>query len=93
MFAIGGILQAERDFLSEAAASIERPVLLMNQSDDELFSREAAFRLYDTVRGPKRIIFHPGLHAAVPREAMELVRDFLRLQLAPVASDAPRGAH
>ena len=95
VLAIGGILQHERNFLNEAAESITRPVLMINQSEDEIFSRASTFRLYDALRGPKRVIFHPGLHSAVPREAMELARTFLRLELADAAvpTDAPRGAH
>jgi len=95
VFAIGGILQDERNFLNEAAESITRPVFMINQSEDEIFSRAATFRLYDALRGPKRVIFHPGLHSAVPREALELVRQFLHAELVGVgeAVEAPRGAH
>jgi predicted esterase len=94
VFAIGGILAEERNFLNEAAESIDRPVLMINQSEDELFSRASTFRLYDALRGPKSVAFHPGLHSAVPREAMELTRGFLRAELTEAAPvDAPRGAH
>ena len=82
------------DLLTRAAEQIERPVLLINQSEDLLFSREAAFRLYDALSGPKRIFFHPGGHSAVPREAMERVREFLHGHLASEGGDsgAPRGS-
>ncbi len=94
VLAIGGILQEERNFFNEAAESITRPVLMINQSEDELFSRASTFRLYDALRGPKRLVFHPGLHSAVPREAMELTRTFLHAELTEAAPvDAPRGAH
>ncbi len=94
VLAIGGILQDERNFLHEAAETIDRPVLMINQSEDEIFSRASTFRLYDALRGPKRLMFHPGGHTAVPREAMELCRSFLRAELTEsVATDAPRGAH
>lgn len=95
VLAIGGILQHERGFLNEAAESITRPVLMINQSDDELFSRDSTLRLYDSLRGPKRVIFQPGLHSAVPREAMEFARTFLHAELTGADSpvDAPCGAH
>ncbi len=94
VFAIGGILADTPNLLSQAAEQIERPVLLINQTEDEIFSREAAFRLYDALRGPKRIFFYPGPHAGVPREAMERVREFLRAHLADTGweSGAPPGA-
>jgi dienelactone hydrolase len=95
VFAIGGLLSEEQNFLNDAAESIERPVMMINQSEDEIFSRASTFRLYDALRGPKQLLFNPGSHSAVPREAMEHVRSFLRTELteAPVAADAPRGAH
>jgi dienelactone hydrolase len=94
VLAIGGILQDERNFLNEAAESITRPVLMINQSEDEIFSRTSTFRLYDALAGSKRVIFHPGLHSAVPREAMELTRSFLHAELTEAAPvEAPRGAH
>jgi dienelactone hydrolase len=91
VFAIGGI-QAERpNLLSRAAAKIDRPVLLVNQSEDEMFSREAVFRLFDPLVGPKSVTFYPGPHGAVPREAMEQMRGFLRAHLCGSGgeSDAP----
>lgn len=93
VLAIGGIFQDERNFLRNAAERIARPVLMINQSEDEIFSREAAFRLYDALPGPKRIFFYPGGHTGVPREAMERVREFLHAQLTEeaAATDAPRG--
>jgi dienelactone hydrolase len=91
VFAIGGI-QAERpNLLSRAAAQIDRPVLLVNQSEDEMFSREAVFRLFDPIAGPKSVTFYPGAHGEVPREAMEQMRAFLHAQLSGRGeeSDAP----
>jgi dienelactone hydrolase len=94
VLAIGGILQDERHFLNEAAESITCPVLMINQSEDEIFSRPSTFRLYDALRGPKRVIFHPGAHSAVPREAMEFARTFLHTELVESTPiEAPRGAH
>src|SRR3990170_7920663 len=93
VFAIGGIIQDGPNLLREAAERIDRPVLMINQSEDEIFSREAAFRLYDALSGPKRVFFYPGGHTGVPREAMERVREFLHAHLADeaVETDAPKG--
>ncbi len=93
-FAVGGILGDQPNLLSDAAAQITRPTLQINQSEDELFSREAAFRLFDALAGPKRIIFHPGLHSGIPREGMERVREFLHAHLAGEGDEAgaPPGA-
>ncbi len=93
VFAIGGIMQEGSNLLSQAASQISRPALLINQSEDEIFSRESAFRLYDALAGPKRILFYPGGHTGVPREAMDRVREFLRAHLAGegIDADAPVG--
>jgi len=94
VLAIGGILHEERSFLNEAAEKIDRPVMMINQSEDEIFSRASTFRLYDALRGPKQLVFNPGGHVGVPREAMELTRTFLRSHLTEAAPvEAPRGAH
>jgi dienelactone hydrolase len=95
VFAIGGVIGERPDFLTGAASQIELPVLMINQSEDEIFSREAVFRLYDALRGPKRVFFYPGGHTGVPREAMERVREFLHAHLAADGAEsdnAPRGA-
>ena len=94
VFAIGGIIGEQPNFLTETARQIARPVLLINQSEDEIFSREAALRLYDALPGPKRLFFHPGAHSGVPREAMDRVREFLHAHLAGEddESGAPTGA-
>ncbi len=94
VFAIGGIIGGRPNLLSEAAQRIDKPVLMINQTEDEIFSRESAFALYDCFPGPKRLFFYPGGHTGVPREAMERVREFLHAQLAleEGESGAPRGA-
>ncbi len=93
VFAVGGILGDGANPLADAAATIDRPVLMINQSDDEIFSRESTFRLYDKLAGPKRVFYFPGPHSGVPREAMERVREFLHAHLAGNGeeTDAPRG--
>ena len=94
VFAIGGILGERPNLITEAAAQITRPVLMINQTEDEIFSREAAFHLYDALAGPKRIFFHPGGHTGVPREAMERIREFLHAHLTGEGDErgAPTGA-
>jgi dienelactone hydrolase len=93
VLAIGGILGEGSGPLSQAAAKIDMPVLMINQSEDKIFSRESTFRLYDKLAGPKRVFFYPGGHTGVPREAMERVREFLHAQMASESAetDAPRG--
>lgn len=94
VFAIGGIIGDKDNLLGRAAEQIERPVLMINQTEDEIFSHEAAFRLYDSLPGPKRIFFYPGGHTGVPREAMDRTREFLRAHLASEGAEegAPSGA-
>ena len=81
VLAIGGILAKRPNLLSRAAERIDRPVLLVNQTEDDIFSREAAFALYDALPEPKRIFFYPGGHANIPQEAMERIREFLQAHL------------
>jgi dienelactone hydrolase len=94
VFAIGGILGERPNLLSEAAQSITRPVLMINQTEDEIFSRDSAFALYDALAGPKRVFFYPGGHTGVPREAMARVQEFLHAHLSGERdeSGAPKGA-
>lgn len=94
VFAIGGVLADRPNLLVRAAERIARPVLLINQTEDEIFSREAAFRLYDALPGPKRIFFYPGGHSQVPREAMARAQEFLHAHLVGEGdeSGAPSGA-
>lgn len=95
VFAIGGIAAPmQQRYHVEAAQRIQRPVLMINQTEDEIFSRESAFNLYDALPGPKRLFFYPGAHSAVPREAMERVGAFLQAHLTGELdeSGAPRGA-
>jgi len=85
---------ARNNFLLQSAARIgQRQVLMLNQSEDEAFSREGAFQLYDALTGPKRIFFYPGQHVQMPPESMNQAVLFFREHLAgEAAPDAPRGA-
>lgn len=82
-------------YLLETAARIgQRQVLMLNQSEDEAFSREGTFQLYDALTGPKRIMFFPGTHVQMPRESINQAVLFFREHLAGEATpDAPRGAY
>ena len=94
VFAIGGIRAPEgqadgsptwrgAEALVQAAARLgDRQVLLLNQSEDEFFSRDDAFRLYDALTGPKRIMFFPGDHGGLPEEAFAYAAGFLQRHLA-----------
>ena len=42
----------------------DRPVLMVQADEDEVFSRKAALALYDAFPGRKEITFFPGTHAA-----------------------------
>lgn len=68
--------------LASAARIGARPVLMLNQSEDEFFSREHAFLLYDALTGPKHIIFFPGLHGEQPPEALAYAGRFFARHLA-----------
>ena len=52
---------------AQVAAIGDRPVLVMAQAEDELFSRESSLRFFDTLTGPdKELIFLPGGHRGPP---------------------------
>jgi len=52
----------EMDPVEHAAGISPRPVLMVNGDEDEVFSRAAAFALYDAFGLPKEITFFPGSH-------------------------------
>jgi cephalosporin-C deacetylase-like acetyl esterase len=51
------------DPVDHAGGISPRPVLMVNADEDEVFSRNAAFALYDAFGHPKEITFYPGLHS------------------------------
>jgi dienelactone hydrolase len=82
---------ARNSYLLQVAAGIgQRQVLMLNQSEDELFPREGAFQLYDALTGPKRLMFFPGKHVQMPRESMDQAVLFFREHLA--GDEAPKNA-
>jgi len=53
-----------------------------HQWDDEIFDREGALELFDTIGSQdKRMHVHPGKHGAFPREAADATREFLAARL------------
>jgi pimeloyl-ACP methyl ester carboxylesterase len=98
VFLVGGISGNPRNegfwnagsALERTAAAIgDRQVLLLNQSEDAAFSREMAFRLYDALAGPKRLMFFPGGHSEVPDEAYAQAGAFFQRYLASTNNLAP----
>jgi dienelactone hydrolase len=73
-----GLAGPTRDRLESDARRITCPVLVIQQWDDELFSREHVFALFETLGTlDKRLHAHPGAHAAVPAEEMAFSARFL----------------
>jgi fermentation-respiration switch protein FrsA (DUF1100 family) len=63
----------------------DRPVLMLQADEDELFSREAAFALYEACPGRKEISFFPGSHSMWrhPRQWNRRMLAFFRETLRP----------
>lgn len=64
------------------APNVSCPVLFMVQWDDEIFDRDGALELFDTIGSKdKRMHVHPGKHGAFPQEAADATREFLSARL------------
>jgi dienelactone hydrolase len=64
------------------APNVTCPVMFMVQWDDEIFDREGALELFDTIGScDKRMHVHPGKHGAFPQEAADAGREFLATRL------------
>ena len=64
------------------APRVTCPVLFMIQWDDEIFDRDGALELFDTIGSPdKRLHVHPGKHGDFPQEAADATREFLAARL------------
>ncbi len=73
-----GLTGPTRDRIAAAAAAVRCPVLLVVQSDDELFCRADALALFDALgTADKRLHLHPGPHSALPPEAVDASVGFL----------------
>lgn len=74
----GGPSDAVRDQVVADAHAIECPVLFLMQWDDHIFSRAACLDLFDTLGSTdKRLHVHPGAHASVPAEELDVSESFL----------------
>ncbi len=80
-----------RPLLAAAAAAIDVPVSFLVQLEDELFTRDECFALFDALATTdKRLHANPGLHPEVPMEELEHSVDFLVRRLTGGAPE--RGA-
>ena len=82
-----GVLSGD-DPWTQAAPAMDRPVLFLAQTDDELVPVDAAVRLFRAIGSTdKRLHAHPGAHSAVPVEEMEASEAFFARHLgAPLGS-------
>ncbi len=96
-----GLCGPTRERIEADAPRVACPVLFLQQWDDELFSREVVWALFDRIgTRDKRLHCHPGPHGAVPPEAVDASRAFLADRLCaagpaaePAATEAAsRGA-
>lgn len=70
------------DALAALAASITVPVLFLNQSDDELMTRDAALALWDAFGSEEKTVHvNPGGHVQVPRFERDSSEAFFRRHL------------
>ncbi len=77
-----GLTGPTKSRIAADAARISCPVLFLMQWHDELFPREKAFELFDTLgSSDKRLHSHPGRHGDVPLEEFEASERFLALHL------------
>lgn len=72
------------DEMAAQAAAITIPILFLNQSDDELMTRDAALALWDAFGSTKKTMhINPGGHVQVPRFERQSSEDFFRRHLLP----------
>lgn len=78
MTLLGGLLNQRLDLL-EKLARLELPVLIVHGAQDSIVPPEMARRLYDAVRGPKRLVMVEGAgHSWVVRRAGGALYEALR---------------
>ena len=82
-----GIL-SDDDPWTASAPTMDRPVLFLAQTDDELVPIDGAVQLFRALgSSDKRLHAHPGAHSAVPIEEMEASEAFFAQHLgAPLGS-------
>ena len=67
------------DETAQRAASITIPILFLNQSEDELMTRDAALALWDAFgSSDKTMHINPGRHVQVPRFERDSSEAFFR---------------
>ena len=68
--------------MAAQAASITIPILFLNQSDDELMTRDAALALWDAFGSTEKTMhINPGGHVQVPRFERQSSEAFFRRHL------------
>jgi dienelactone hydrolase len=89
VFGLMGLVGPTRERMAADAASVNCPVLFLQQWDDSLIPRPDVFKLFDALASvDKRLHAHPGDHAAVPVEEIVFSTRFLARHLAPHAPHA-----
>ena len=81
VFGVGGIPDpATATQMLEIAARLEHPqVLMLNMTQDEIFSVEGTHAFFDAIPGrKKRLMFWEGAHSALPSEAVRHSVAFLQ---------------
>lgn len=82
VFGLMGLLGPTRERMEADSRDVVCPVLFVQQWDDQLVPRDAAFELFDALGClDKRLHAHPGQHAAVPAEELLASVDFLARHL------------
>ncbi len=82
-----GIAGPTRARIAADAATVSVPVLFLVQWDDDLFSRDKAFALFDSLAtSDKRLHANPGAHSAVPAPEFVDSARFLASHLCSVDS-------
>lgn len=73
-----GLTGPTRQRIDVDARRLACPILFLVQWDDELFSRNDAFALFELFGSPdKRLHAHPGRHGQLPAEALDASEAFL----------------
>jgi hypothetical protein len=75
-------LRPDDETMAAQAAAITVPLLFLNQSDDELMTREAALALFDAFGSAEKTMhINPGRHVEVPRFERDSSELFFRRHL------------
>jgi hypothetical protein len=81
VFGLNGLAPGNEEMAAQAA-SITIPILFLNQSDDELMTRESALALWDAFGSREKTLhINPGGHVKVPRFERQSSEAFFRRHL------------